>query len=258
LGLYASDDGIYQASDTRLGDLLRIGPDTIDGTHMILANEDPSRALEPGDHTLWIDVSGTAVEDDGLAYDAVKVVLGVLDPGNLVVESDADPLNEDNTAAFRGIYKGADDRAVVRTGVGSTDEVTITDQLRFTSEFGSTTKEYTAPGLSTSGLGDVLVVTADGSDRITVEAAVHTVLIGGTGGDTYEFVGRPFADHDLREDPDETLLDAIADRDRISFLNFTEGPVQLDLSSTNQQTFSQTTIKLSDDVAFEDLFGTAV
>ena len=102
----------------------------------------------------------------------------------MIYEPDSDPFNEDNTAVFRGFYHGATGRRlVVRPGLGTDDVVTIDPNLnvRFVSDEDEDGAREV--GIAASGVADVLVMALDGDDRVVVNAAINTVINGGSDGD---------------------------------------------------------------------------
>ncbi len=161
VSLFASSDGQFDANDRQLGEKIRIEPSPY---------LPPFDLLSPGTHTIVIDPKGTplqaALEDAG-----VDVVIAQLDPDDLIED---DPKN--NTTAFRGVYQGTTSgRAVVRTGVDSTDSVNVLPNARVELDTGDfqETAQFSSPA-------DMLIVTADGNDHIQADerdGKVETKLI---------------------------------------------------------------------------------
>src|SRR5439155_3757614 len=108
-------------------DTLADGADTVLCTVALSKPED----LTVGWHTVTFTIGttiGTEVQLPGLGKPedlADYFLLGVLDPANTIVESDSDPLNEDNTAVLVGAYKNSSD-VVYFQGGQAADCLTLT------------------------------------------------------------------------------------------------------------------------------------
>ena len=92
IGLYRSDDGIFDAADELLSSVAISDPaDLTVGSHV------RNLAIGPtGD----VALPGAGADDIAADY----WILAVADPLNAVPEDDADPFNEDNTVALAGAY----------------------------------------------------------------------------------------------------------------------------------------------------------
>ena len=92
IGLYRSDDGVFDAADELLGSVSIGDPaDLAVGSHV------RNLAIGPTGHVV---LPGAGADDIAADYR----ILAVADPLNAVPEDDADPFNEDNTVALVGAY----------------------------------------------------------------------------------------------------------------------------------------------------------
>jgi Ca2+-binding RTX toxin-like protein len=92
IGLYRSDDGVFDAADELLSSVAISDPaDLAVGTHV------RALAIGPTGHVV---LPGAGADETAADYR----ILAVADPLNAVAEDDADPLNEDNTVALVGAY----------------------------------------------------------------------------------------------------------------------------------------------------------
>ncbi len=174
VGYYRSSDSEFDASDELLGTIAITDPDdlAIDGNRFVTATI--------GTGSGEIAFPGVGSDDPLEDY----FILTVGDNVNAVTEFDADPFNEDNTRALRGLYHIKGPAPVFTHGSVRSDTITATvvdDSLDV--EYGAT--GFGIPGTFTYDLTDVTAVhirSHDGDDTVT-GSDLTEVVFGGPGSD---------------------------------------------------------------------------
>ena len=179
IGFYKSADALYQTTDASLGTYRVSRPaDLSVGTHTLPI------ALPASGSTIALPGFGTAETNDEYR------LLAVADPTNALAEIDLNPVNEDNTAAFAGVYHPAGGTVYV-FGTPAADTLALAPgSLRVTCN--SFTKTYA--GTDVSG---VRVRTYAGNDAISFNygagfgntSPVDVWIQAGAGDDTATLVG---------------------------------------------------------------------
>ncbi|MCY2990027.1 MAG: hypothetical protein NTY19_19460 [Planctomycetota bacterium] len=178
IGLYRSADTAYQTCDEQLGAVVVNNTgDLTTGLHRL------EFAMGSGSGQVPMPGVG-AIETDDEYY-----LLGVADPTNAVPEQDVDPVNDDNTVVFTGVYNAPSVNGDVYVfGSVTADTVTIHPngvQLTFNGyTFDYANAQPVEYRVRTYGGDDA--VSASGSSRpVWVHGgAGNDVLIGGSGNDT--------------------------------------------------------------------------
>ena len=221
--------------------------------NLALLGEDAANALKPGNHTLLIRVQSTlSALASALVNPLIDVVGAIADPDNRIYKDDIDSYSDENTAIFCGFYQAGKGTALaVRTGVGSTDEVTIDNTLlSFTSCNAALTRSI---NFSPVDVACVVVVTADGSDKIHINGALAAEVNGGEGGDTYIF--GPSAGNMLSIYESSTPFSL--GTDTLDFSAFGRA-ISIDLSRSESQLINSAAglrLKLSNGASVENVIG---
>ncbi len=174
---------------------MTVEPDALDGSTFRLLNEANSKALKKGKHKLVIDSSDLGLASSFADPDK-KRILVVLDPDNLVVETDEHPVNEDNLKEFTGFVQDGDgNTAVLRTsGDVGNDEVKISRSGLLSVEWvGKGSNQFTLPSpfVIITGAGDDSVITSETSNPVLETLYLYggdgnDLLVGGSADDTIE------------------------------------------------------------------------
>jgi ligand-binding sensor domain-containing protein/Ca2+-binding RTX toxin-like protein len=238
IGFYRSWDQMYQNYDEQLATVtISDAADLTVGVHTetFTIGNGPGQVPLPG-------AGGT--EDWGEYY-----LLAVADPANAVPEDDADPLHEDNTAVFSGVYHAPGSEVMV-FGTFGADSVLVgagTMQLSFNGELHDYAEEDVSEFHIRAYDGDdtvamptvnrpLWVYAGPGNDAVTSGAGVDVIeggpgddtLNGGAGDDMYLFN----TDQPLGND---TVIDSAESSDGLGFFPTQTLPVTVDLSLTTAQ-----------------------
>jgi Ca2+-binding RTX toxin-like protein len=187
----AFEIGLYRSSDALFGG------DVLLGTVAIAAEGDRTvgvhtKRIPIGSDTGALPLPGAGASEVNTDY----YVLAVADPLNGVIEADAEPFNEDNTAAFVGVYHPAGGYLFVH-GSGAADTITVSGAI--TLNINGTSYSYSAKDIS-----GLRVRSHDGADVIKGTAVSPMFVYAGAGSDT------------VSGGPGNDVLDGGPDNDRLS------------------------------------------
>jgi Ca2+-binding RTX toxin-like protein len=187
IGFYRSGDLLFDAGDVGLGSVL-----IEDANDLTVGSHTKSFAIGAGAGQVALPGAGGAeVPED-------YFMLAAADPADLVAETDAQPFQEDNTAAFSGIYH-APGGAVFLHGTAADDSIAVTAGASL--NFNGTITSYSTVNVNGvrirahagndvidgSTADEALFVLAGAGNDIMTSGPINDTFVGGMGNDTYRF-----------------------------------------------------------------------